>query len=459
MQGSQKSKRVTWASDGNLCQVRLFLSEESPSQVGVGAQDHLQVKKILSGLPVNGSAADDNLPPGFEGFNPANQLKNRLAQIPVVKWRSPPKVLLCVEWQVVSGQESKEVETQNQRELRVLEAYYPRQSAIPPNPVVAPDIEYALQDDQTLPSVPITPIEEEDLTGDIPSDSVASASATTSSNLLLAQATFSSSQSVSPNINSGTLAAGVASSGQEDALKAALSAVAKSSEQIDHDLLVKILSNPTILEQLVKHQGPGMGPQSVLSKPMEVPQTIPKPVSPRAPVYKMDAPPLPAPKFHNIDIGSSSSAMMSNGLLYPYANGTGPMTQQQSIPPLPGVVLQVPPVQSAASHVKDVNYYKSLIQQHGGERQPEPLPPFSTHPIHHPGMDQDVVDNSKLRDAKHKIMKPCIYFNTSKGCRHGANCVYQHDMSVQQRVGSISEMQSAKRMKMDREIRGPHSYS
>ena len=40
--------------------------------------------------------------------------------------------ILDVEWQVVSGQESNEIEIQDQRELRVLEAYYPRQSAIPP---------------------------------------------------------------------------------------------------------------------------------------------------------------------------------------------------------------------------------------------------------------------------------------------------------------------------------------
>lgn len=34
-------------------------------------------------------------------------------------------------WRVVAGEESKEAETQNQREMRVLEAIYPRPSAIP----------------------------------------------------------------------------------------------------------------------------------------------------------------------------------------------------------------------------------------------------------------------------------------------------------------------------------------
>lgn len=40
--------------------------------------------------------------------------------------------VLNVAWQVVAGEESEETEVQNQREMRVLEAVYPRPSAIPP---------------------------------------------------------------------------------------------------------------------------------------------------------------------------------------------------------------------------------------------------------------------------------------------------------------------------------------
>lgn len=39
--------------------------------------------------------------------------------------------ILDLTWQVVAGEESEEVEVQNQREMRVLEAVYPRTSAIP----------------------------------------------------------------------------------------------------------------------------------------------------------------------------------------------------------------------------------------------------------------------------------------------------------------------------------------
>lgn len=40
--------------------------------------------------------------------------------------------MLNLTWQVVAGEESKEIEDQHQREMRVLEAYYPRISSIPP---------------------------------------------------------------------------------------------------------------------------------------------------------------------------------------------------------------------------------------------------------------------------------------------------------------------------------------
>jgi hypothetical protein len=40
--------------------------------------------------------------------------------------------VLDLTWQVVAGEESKEIVDQHQREMRVLEAIYPRISSIPP---------------------------------------------------------------------------------------------------------------------------------------------------------------------------------------------------------------------------------------------------------------------------------------------------------------------------------------
>lgn len=75
----------------SLKQVKLFLSEESPSQVGLGGQDHLQAKTSLL-LHSTGLGSDDNLPPGFEGAHPANYWQIKLSQIPIIKWRCPPQV-------------------------------------------------------------------------------------------------------------------------------------------------------------------------------------------------------------------------------------------------------------------------------------------------------------------------------------------------------------------------------
>ena len=72
-------------------QVKLFLSEESPAQVGLGGQDHLQPKTSLL-LHSTGSGSDDNLPPGFEVAYPANHWPIKLSQIPIIKWRCPPQV-------------------------------------------------------------------------------------------------------------------------------------------------------------------------------------------------------------------------------------------------------------------------------------------------------------------------------------------------------------------------------
>lgn len=52
--------------------------------------------------------------------------------VPYSYFFSEFQFVLDFKWEVVAGDESKEVEIQNQREMRVLEAVYPRPSAIPP---------------------------------------------------------------------------------------------------------------------------------------------------------------------------------------------------------------------------------------------------------------------------------------------------------------------------------------
>lgn len=143
-------------------QVRLFSTAEPPTEVGMGKRAYVQEK--VSRLLQSGGYEEGPPPPGFEEIQPANLWRLRSSQKPFTRWRCPPRVseiinhqVVCIymminwvcmsdsiyiliilqievnsEWQVVSGEESKEIEAQNQRQRRVLEAIYPRPSAIPP---------------------------------------------------------------------------------------------------------------------------------------------------------------------------------------------------------------------------------------------------------------------------------------------------------------------------------------
>ncbi|KAJ7966842.1 zinc finger CCCH domain-containing protein 6-like [Quillaja saponaria] len=433
MRGLHKSKGVSWASDVDLCQVRLFLSEESPSQVGLGAQDHLQAKTSLL-LQSTGAGSDDILPPGFEGAPASNQLQIQLSEIPLVKWTSPPRLVLNLSWQVVAGEESKEVDVQYQREMRVLEAIYPRPSAIPPNATVSLEAEDSDCNDEQIPLVPITPFEDEDAAADASFDSLAPSNITISSQpFLVAPGVASFSQCVVPLSERSAVSA-------EPAVVAAASeaftAIMKSNEQgnlIDHELLHKILSNPKLIEKVVADYGSNINMQN-----------IPNARSPPVPLSD------PPPAYIN---RGEFSTLSSAGTSYPQpiGIGVGPIPSQRLPPPaaFPVPVSSAPPF--GAPPAKDLNYYKSLIQQHGGEKQ-DTLPHFNNCLIQQPGASQNIGNNPKLREPKPKIMKPCIYFNSSRGCRHGVNCAYQHDATFQQRGSAVPEVQNSKRMKVDREI-------
>lgn len=219
-------------------------------------------------------------------------------------------------------------------------------------------------------------------------------------------------------------------------IMAALSAISNSKEQgssmIDQDLLIKILSNPKLVENLVANCGSAGSISSNASS-------------------------LYPSSTHEAN-GVATAPACSNGQFYP----------QPTVTQIHAMVYP-PPVPSdqpnyGAPPARDASYYKNLIQQHGGERQEPP-------PVQHlgyrynlqpgggpnPEMVNSNNNNQRPRDSKPKIMKPCMYFNSARGCRHGANCLYQHDVTPYQprnlNNGNInsSEMQSAKRMRFDRD--------
>ena len=78
-----------------IYQVRLFISEDSPSQAGLRPQDNLQAKGSCF-VHAAGPNSDDSLPPGFESLQPTDDLKIDMSQIPLIKWKCPPHVRLVI---------------------------------------------------------------------------------------------------------------------------------------------------------------------------------------------------------------------------------------------------------------------------------------------------------------------------------------------------------------------------
>ncbi|XP_042036254.1 zinc finger CCCH domain-containing protein 6-like isoform X1 [Salvia splendens] len=485
MGGSQKSKRVSWATEVNLCQVRLFLSEECPSQVGMGTQDHLLQAKALS-LRAGGMAYEDNLPPGFELSQPANPWAAKLSHISLVKWKCPPRIEVDSSWRVVAGEESRETETQDQREMRVLEAIYPRPSAIPLNPSALVGAEDSTNNDQCTPVVPITSIEDEDA-------SVDTFYASMGPNItpMISQQQYSPHGELLSQVNTTlTPSVGSATGMEPDiiaAAQAALSSVMPNSDQrnlIDRELLMKILNDPKMIEQLIANHAASASGQNVASSSMASSSTFHgMPAIGTKNVASYSLPGIPSTSAQYVpNLASTPKSSYDSDIMAvhrreplpgrftrpemvvpsPIFAASGPYHSPSRTGSIPHVrpsvpdVISVPSPSIAAPVAKDINYYKSLIQQHGGERR-ETMPPQFAHQSNQaPAMGQEPLNTAMMRPrhTKPRIMKPCIYFNSSRGCRNGPNCTFQHDVSPQQKVNSIPDVQGTKRMKMDREITG-----
>ncbi|KAF7828950.1 zinc finger CCCH domain-containing protein 6-like [Senna tora] len=240
--------------------VKLFLSEDCPSKVGQKSQDHLQAK-TSSILPSSTNETYD-LPPGFEGNHFLNQSKCELSHISQIKWKAPPLFVLRYNWQVAAGEESREKEDQKLREMRVLEAVYPRPSAIPPSPSVSLDVEEEDYDDNLTPVIPILPIEEEELMDSNPrlptqsqTDTFAAVQPQSLHQYVPATNAPSSSQSFTPPTHASPGPSGM--DADLAAASAVVTAIMKNNEQgsmIDMDLLVRILNDPLMIEKLIKDQ-------------------------------------------------------------------------------------------------------------------------------------------------------------------------------------------------------------
>ena len=249
-----------------------------------------------------------------------------------------------------------------------------------------------------------------------------------------------------------------------------------SSEEgslIDRDLLIKILSNPVLVGKLASEYGaPKQNPPpppavSAAAAPSHQPVVITSAASSRQPLFTAPAALSLRPPSH-IAFSASLSALPMSHMFHAPPNTVPasalnprhppPMSHQPR--PMP-IAPQAPP-----PALKDANYYKSLIQLHGGDK-PEALDqnPVQFSNLSNPldyhsnmngasnGGDLIGVGGPNQRDLKPKVPKPCVYFNTPRGCRHGASCLYQHDASsIPQRIEQNKG--TTKRIKLDRGIAG-----
>lgn len=267
------------------------------------------------------------------------------------------------------------------------------------------------------------------------------------------------------------------------AAQAALSSVVPASDQgnrIDRELLLKILSDPIMVEQLLANHAPSPSGQNVTSSGVQ--STLSPSTFPGMPMMRPESV-MPSTGIKNLAFPSSTPSTSTQYIPNmvsppqncfdsvniavhrreppppPSARVTRPEMAVPSFHP-PGRTGPMPSPSSTATAplTKDLNYYKSLIQQHGGERR-ENTPQFSHQGNLQPGTNQEPPNNNnmmmmKSREQKPKIMKPCIYYNSARGCRNGANCTFQHDMTSQQKANGIPDVQGTKRVKLDREITG-----
>ncbi|PON99487.1 Zinc finger, CCCH-type [Trema orientale] len=499
---SRTLKRVSWAPGLDLCQVKLFSSEDCPAKVGMNSQDDLQAKSTWT-LPSNTKGSND-LPPGFELGFAVGQSGMELSYIPRIQWKCPPKIVPTPAWQVVSGEESEEVKHQKLREMRVLEAVYPRFSAIPPSPSVSLEVENEYYDDNQTPLVSLTPIEEEE-SPDTPFDKATPVNTTLSSRqpslpqVLLPSGTHVSkldSHSMNPLASTQPSSAKLPDLGADVVATtytalAAFMTCSKSGNLIDTDLLIKILNDPKMIANLMNNGQPhaantGSAPLSVSQTvSSSVPLTFPTldtqrpadensfPISkgvssalntvshqqdarPKSrfqqvmttPVSTSTPTPTPTPESY------FSAPRVLNGNLFSIPNQVTSAANVAGVQPST-VTLSTFTVKEPARPIKDLNYYKNLIRQHGGEKvEKKDSINAQNGENYFYFQDSKPVQNYELGEMKSKNTKPCAYFKTSKGCWNGANCPFQHDVPKQRRAGKVIESHSAKRMKLNGEIYG-----
>ncbi|MCO5571842.1 hypothetical protein L7F22_025590 [Adiantum nelumboides] len=275
-----RGKAVTWPPEDQICQIRLFLANDVPSSIG-STQNSMQLNCIRNATAQRSLLSAANTPPGPRGCISKRSrfmIDNEVSMTVGKPWDCPKKFACDSMWLLADGDESLELDLQKQRELRVLEAFYPRKTAVPDSPAEPAEICAAFHDN-VIPTIPLVPIEEEgDDSGESEHgakvvDNLAEQPAlgksmdacmldfptSKSSSMDACIPDFPTSKASSTPSQERSLHAHDSFSGSTDAKVAAAAAAAAacmafhkhgSAKLVNADLLVEILRNPELLKSL-----------------------------------------------------------------------------------------------------------------------------------------------------------------------------------------------------------------
>lgn len=363
-------------------------------------------------------------------------------------------------------------------------------------------------DGHNIPIIPITPIEDDEADSSNEVEPLSSTKENVNLDVLMQPASQldTSVATLKPSDKKMGLEADVGA-----AASAAFTALIKSNEQgslIDTDLLIKILNNPKMIELLKDEEKtaipkkensymmqPSLDRQLSFASGLPVKEDI---INLTSGILTMLA--------SNTEISSAQSPCLPDMMLLlkqvcenqdkllkqahtpsdfmkfsSSAELAVPKSIFEAVPkseqPLPQklendfrshfTTLRPPPQPSFLSGktkqpIRDDYYYKSLIRQHGVERQEveeQKRNPTQFESRLNVGDSWNLSthlqrqEHRKPKASSTSSSKPCIYFNSPKGCRLGLSCPYKHDFSsTHMRARRFSEAPTAKRVKFTGEI-------
>ncbi|CAF1986458.1 unnamed protein product [Brassica oleracea var. botrytis] len=373
MGSNVKKARVSWPSDSMLFQVKMFKTEDYPAKAGAQTCSKSKASKDLHRGTV---------------------YSTRPPNVPLIKWKLPPKFILNDHMLVASGEESTETGSENLRIAKVLEAFYPHRSLIPSRPFISPSVQV---DDSNTPIIRVTPIEDDD---------------------------------DQPALRSSIAPPSVFGLGP-DLSQTALSTLLNTKEEgsmVDAGLLVKFLTDPTIINNLL----------NAAAKPLETGNnnnnTKPLPRLVNSPPGNGVTPVLAAAQSIVSHVPTQTMAPLVLNTYPSSCAVVNPLPRVEKSLETSSVVVSEPQCQyrngtdapsAYPMNITRDDYFKNLIREHGGVVAPA----TNNYKRRVDNNNNNNNDKTKALVIKVKSQKACMFFGRGRGCKLGESCLYLHDPS------------------------------